>query len=115
MSDTKVPTAVVRLSSQAFLILCRMFDGFYDDLKKQHGMDALTESIAQSLLGGVTYLQEQANPPKELAIEFTYQEIFFLQKLVREVLTRMPDTDDQQKTRGWLEHCIAAFEWATAS
>lgn len=104
------PTVVVRLGTQAFLILCRMYDGFYDDLKQQQGMNQVTESIAQSLLGGVNYLQEQETPPKELAIEFTFTEVFFLKKLTNEVLARLPETKDQQRMRDWLQECLAAFD-----
>lgn len=110
MSETNIPTVVVRISTQAFLVLCRMFDGFYDDLKQQNEVDAVTESIAQSLLGGVTYLQEQTAKPMEIAIEFSYAESFLLYKLVNEVLTHLPETEDQERVRGWLEECKTAFD-----
>lgn len=110
LSENHIPTVLVRLGTQAFLILCRMFDGFYDDLKQQQEIDQVTESIAQSLLGGVTYLQEQQTPPKDIAIEFTYPEMFFLKKLTNEVLERLPNTEDQRKIRGWLTECLDAFE-----
>ncbi|MGD8191233.1 hypothetical protein ACQCN2_14735 [Brevibacillus ginsengisoli] len=112
MSDMNNPTVIVRLGTQAFLILCRMFDGFYDDLKQQQEMDQVTESIAQSLLGGVSYLQEQESPPKEMKIEFTFSEVFFLKKLTNEVLTRLPKTQDQRKMHEWLNECLNAFDLA---
>lgn len=106
------PTVVVRLGTQAFLILCRMYDGFYDDLKQQLEMGQVTESIAQSLLEGVTYLREQESPPQEIAIEFTFSEVFFLKKLTNEVLIRLAQTQDQQRMRDWLNECIVAFDQA---
>lgn len=108
MLEMNMPTQVIRLSTQAFLILCRMFDGFYDDLKRQNEIDHVTESIANSLLDGVMYLQEQAEPPKEIAIEFTVTELFLLKKIIDEVLQRLPETADQDKVRNWLTECSQA-------
>ncbi len=102
----------ITLSTQAFLILCRLFDGCYDDLKQQEHVNELVESIADILLTGVQTLEEQDKPPKDITFPLTIPQAFFLRKLVAEVITRTPDGEEQDKTRSWLNECLHALEQA---
>lgn len=102
--------AQTTMSTQAFLILCRLFDGCYDDLKKQENMKELVESIANALLSGVAYLQEQQAPPKEISVSLSFEQAFFLRKLLSEVKTSLPDGENQEKTRRWITECLLALD-----
>jgi len=95
----------VTLSTQAFLILCRLFDGCYDELKQQEHLNELVESIANILLAGVEKLEEQEKPPREITFPVTVPEAFFLRKLIAEMLSRTPEEAQHEKTRRWLLEC----------
>ncbi|WP_139488732.1 hypothetical protein [Brevibacillus dissolubilis] len=102
----------ITLSAQAFLILCRLFDGCYDDLKQQSKLEQVVEDTAQELLKGVAYLHEQETPPESVTVELSFQQVFFLQKIVAEMLRVMREAVGQEKMIGWLEECQHAFDEA---
>ncbi|GAA4702163.1 hypothetical protein [Brevibacillus fulvus] len=97
----------VRFSTQAFLILCRLFDGCYDELKENHSLQERVESIAASLLSGVTALQEQTRAPQEVVLTLSFADCYFLRKLLHEVL---PRAAEDGKLAVWIEECIRALE-----
>ncbi|WP_346774014.1 hypothetical protein [Brevibacillus sp. SYP-B805] len=99
----------ITISTQAFLILCRLFDGCYDDLKKQEELSAVVESTAQTLLDGVTALKQQEAPVKEITLSIPFEAGFFLRKLLREMLARLEGQDTDGKNRRWLEECLVAL------
>jgi hypothetical protein len=99
----------ITMSTQAFLILCRLFDGCYDDLKKQEELSPVVESAAQTLLDGVTALQQRERPAKEISLSMPFEAGFFLRKLLREMLTRLEGQDTDAKNRRWLEECLVAL------
>jgi len=98
----------VTLSSQAFLILCRLFDGCYDELKQNAQLSELVESIAGMLLAGVETLEKQEIKPKTITFPLTLQQTFFLRRLVADLLALAP-TEGEDKTKQWLQECLAAL------
>lgn len=50
MAEPNLAVQQVTLSSQAFLLLCRLFDRCYDELKQDDHMTEWIESIAHILL-----------------------------------------------------------------
>jgi hypothetical protein len=102
----------ITLSTQAFLILCRLFDGCYDDLKQQEHVNELVESIADVLLAGVQALEEQVKPPKDITFSLTIPQAFFLRKLVAELMVLTSEKAEQDKTRSWLQECQTVLEQA---
>jgi hypothetical protein len=98
----------VTLSSQAFLILCRLYDGCYDELKQNESMTELVESIANMLLAGVETLEKQETKPKNITFPLTLQQTFFLRRLVVELLAHAP-SDGEDKTAQWLQECLVAL------
>lgn len=102
----------ITMSTQAFLLLCRLFDGCYDQLKQQSNLADLVEAIADELLPGVAFLHEQETPPKEISISLSLEQMFFLRKLLVEMLSRTQKESGQEKTRKWLEEALFALERA---
>jgi hypothetical protein len=98
------------LSTQAFLILCRLFDQCYDELKQQEHLQELVESIADTFLSGVTALEEQATKPRNITFPLDLQQAFLLRRLVAEILSRAPHDDEQGKTSVWLRECLTTLE-----
>lgn len=104
----------IALGTQPFLVLCQLFDGCYDELSKRPELQHVTETIAAELLSGVAFLKEQSNPPKQVAISLALPELFFLQKLLREMLETVPEVTAQPKTREWLNECLQSLGQAAA-
>jgi hypothetical protein len=102
----------ITLSTQAFLILCRVFDGCYDELKQQEHLSEMVESIAAILLAGVQTLEEQQKPPRDITFPLTIPEAFFLRKLIAEMVARTPQEEEQGKARSWLQECLGALNRA---
>jgi hypothetical protein len=98
------------LSTQAFLILCRLFDQCYDELKQQEHLRELVESIADTFLSGVTALEEQGKKPKTVTFPLNIRQAFFLCRLVAEILSRTPRDQEDGKTSNWLKECLTALE-----
>ncbi|MDF2680221.1 MAG: hypothetical protein K0R47_1411 [Brevibacillus sp.] len=98
----------VTLSSQAFLILCRLYDGCYDELKQNEQMSQLVESIADILLAGVETLEKQETKPKNITFPLTLQQLFLLRRLVVDLLAHAPAEGDD-KTKQWLQECLTAL------
>jgi hypothetical protein len=98
------------LSTQAFLILCRLFDQCYDELKQQEHLQELVESIADTFLSGVTVLEEQVTKPKNITFPLSIRQAFFLRRLVAEILLRTPHDHEDGKTSDWLKECLTALE-----
>jgi len=96
-------------SAPAFLILCRLFDGCYDDLKQQEHMTELVESTAEALLAGVEALEEQSAKVQDVTIGLTFAQRFFLRKLVQELLSRLPQDEEQERNRRWLEEALGSL------
>jgi hypothetical protein len=99
----------IHLSTQAFLILCRLFDGCYDELKQQPALESVVEGTAQVLLSGVAELHEREVPPKEISLAITLEQSFFLRKLLREFLARLEENEQNGKNRQWMEECMFAL------
>ncbi|MGN7470399.1 hypothetical protein [Brevibacillus sp. SAFN-007a] len=98
----------VTMSSQAFLILCRLYDGCYDELKQNEQLRELVESIGDRLLAGVETLEKQATKPKTITFPLTVQQAFFVRRLVAELLAQAPAEKDD-KTTQWLQECLTAL------
>ncbi|MFS0553294.1 hypothetical protein [Brevibacillus sp. 179-C9.3 HS] len=98
----------VTLSSQAFLLLCRLYDGCYDELKQNEQVRELVESIGDILLAGVETLEKQETKPKNITFPLTVQQAFFLRRLVVELLAQSP-TDQEDRTTQWLQECVTAL------
>jgi hypothetical protein len=97
----------VTLSSQAFLLLCRLFDGCYDELKQNEAMAERVESIANILLAGVETLEKQEQKPRNITFPLTLPEAFFLRRLIVETLAHAPEQED--RTVAWLQECLTAL------
>ncbi|USG68122.1 hypothetical protein NDK47_12905 [Brevibacillus ruminantium] len=108
MTESIQDAQPITLSTQAFLILCRMLDGFYDDLRKHEQVGEMVESIADILLAGVQKLEEQVQKPKKVTLPLTLPQAFFLRRLVSELIARAPQ-DQDSKTAEWLQECLAAL------
>ena len=108
MTEPMQEVQPVTLSSQAFLILCRLFDGVYDELKQNEQIIELVESIANMLLAGVETLEKQEEKPKKITFPMTIQQTFFLRRLVIDLLAHAPSEGDD-KTKQWLQECLAAL------
>ncbi|GEB33819.1 MULTISPECIES: hypothetical protein [Brevibacillus] len=98
----------VTLSSQAFFILCRLYDGCYDELSKNEQVRELVESIGDMLLAGVETLEKQEIKPKTITFPLTVQQAFFLRRLIVELLASAPAGNDA-KTTQWLQECLTAL------
>ncbi|MEJ8548603.1 hypothetical protein [Brevibacillus borstelensis] len=96
------------LSTQAFLILCRLMDGCYDDLREQEHTRDLIESIADILLAGVQKLEEQEQKPRTVTFPLSLPQSFFLRRLAAEMVARMPE-DQNEKTAKWLQECLTTL------
>jgi hypothetical protein len=96
------------LSTQAFLILCRLMDGCYDDLREQENTRDLIESIADILLAGVQKLEEQEQKPRTVTFPLSLPQSFFLRRLVAEMVARMPE-EQNEKTAKWLQECLTVL------
>lgn len=96
----------VTLSTQAFLILCSLFDGCYDELKQQDELQGITEETAQVLLGGVNRLQAEPAPPAHIELSVTLAQSFFLRKLLREMIPRLPQEEQEGKYARWLQESL---------
>lgn len=90
------------VSTQAFLILCRLFDGCYDDLKQQAELASITEETAQVLLAHVEQLQAEQKPPAQIELTVSLAQSFFLRKLLREMFLRLPKEEQESKNGQWL-------------
>lgn len=108
MTEPMQDVQPVTLSSQAFLILCRLFDGCYDELKQNESLRELVESIAQMLLAGVETLESQETKPKTITFPMTLQQTFFLRRLIVDLLAIAP-SEGEDKTRQWLQECLTAL------
>ncbi|QRG65301.1 hypothetical protein [Brevibacillus choshinensis] len=108
MTEPMQDVQPVTLSSQAFLILCRLFDGCYDELKQNEQLSELVESIADMLLAGVETLEKQETKPKNITFPLTLQQMFLLRKLVVDLLALSPSEGDG-KTKQWLQECLTAL------
>lgn len=108
MSEPLQDVEPITMSSQAFLILCRMLDGCYDELRGQEHTGELVESIADILLAGVQKLEEQEKKPKTITFPLTFPQAYFLRRLVSELLLRLPE-EQQGKTAEWLRECLTAL------
>ncbi|WP_421617729.1 hypothetical protein ACAF76_009705 [Brevibacillus sp. TJ4] len=97
----------VTLSSQAFLLLCRLFDRCYDGFAKHETMTELVESIAHILLAGVQTLEEQEKKPKTITVPLTLSQAFFLRRLVVELLAHSPE--QYENTMVWWQECLSAL------
>lgn len=97
----------VTMSSQAFLLLCRLFDGCYDELKETDSLHELIESIANILLAGVDTLEKQEKKPRTITFPLTLQQSFFLRRLIVEMLARAPQKEDRMME--WLQECLTAL------
>ncbi|MED1645006.1 hypothetical protein P4U99_17740 [Brevibacillus agri] len=104
----------VTMSSQAFLILCRLYDGCYDELKQNEQLRELVESIGDMLLAGVETLEKQEIKPKTITFPLTVQQAFFVRRLVVELLAQAPAGNDDKTTR-WLQECLTALSGGGAS
>ncbi|WP_134683879.1 hypothetical protein [Brevibacillus migulae] len=102
-------SSTVTLSTQAFLILCRLFDGCYDELKQQAELQAVTEETAQVLLASVERLQAETVPPKQVELSVTTAQSFFLRKLLREMFSRLPQEEQESKNGQWLQEGLQAL------
>ncbi|UFJ42314.1 hypothetical protein LOK74_07440 [Brevibacillus humidisoli] len=95
------------MSTQAFLILCRLFDSCYDQWKENEDLEWLVESIAGSLLPVVSGLQELKAPPARVSIQLTMPQMYFLQKHVDAIYRQMQQNTDQPAgSRELLEECL---------
>lgn len=108
MTEPMQEVQPVTLSSQAFLILCRLYDGCYDELKQNESLSDLVESIAGVMLAGVETLEKQETKPKNITFPLTLQQSFFLRRLVVDLLAHAPAEGDD-KTRQWLQECLTAL------
>lgn len=99
----------ISLSTQAFLVLCRLFDNCYDELQNQDQMKQVVEETANVLLTGVQFLQEQSSPPKTVELLLSFQQVFFLRKLIMMHHSLVQDAQHEQ-TRGWLDECLTALQ-----
>jgi len=108
MTEPMQDVQPVTLSSQAFLILCRLYDGCYDDLKQDEQLREVVESIANMLLAGVETLEKQENKPKNITFPLTLQQAFFLRRLVAELVAHAPQSNED-KTAIWLQECLTAL------
>ncbi|MET3288743.1 UNVERIFIED_CONTAM: hypothetical protein ABID98_001313 [Brevibacillus sp. OAP136] len=106
MTEPMMDKKQVELGTQAFLVLCQLFDGCYDELITRPELQRVTETIAAELLNGVAFLKEQPKPPKQVTIALALPELFFLQKLLKEMLENVPEVTAQPKSREWLEECL---------
>ncbi|RNB53684.1 hypothetical protein EDM57_19050 [Brevibacillus gelatini] len=104
----------VTMSSQAFLILCRLYDGCYDELKQNEQLRELIESIGDILLAGVETLEKQETKPKTITFPLTVQQAFFVRRLIVELLAQAPDGNDD-KTTQWLQECLTALSGVGAA
>lgn len=112
MSQQSNQSCHITLSTQAFLILCRVFDGCYDECKQQPQIEQLVESIAETLLSAVNRLEETNHPVKEVTLPFRFEELFFLGKLAAKMHSRLQEDEQQTKTRQWLDECLVAIDRA---
>lgn len=108
MTEPMQDVQPVTLSSQAFLILCRLYDGCYDELKQNEQMAELIESVADILLAGVETLEKQEKKPKSITFPLTLPQAFFLRRLVVELLAHAPAGKEDQ-TAVWLQECLRAL------
>jgi hypothetical protein len=112
MVDQAQPSTTFQLGTQAFLVLCQLFDGCYDELKKHPQLDQTVETIAQELLGGVSYVKEQSAPPKQVTLSMALPQLYFLRKLLTDMLHVLPAESAQEKTRKWLLECLQTLDRA---
>jgi hypothetical protein len=100
----------VTLSSQAFLLLCRLFDRCYDELKQNESLHELVETVAHILLAGVETLEKQEIKPKTITFPLTTPQAFLLRRLVVELLAHSPAQDE--KTVAWWQECMRALTFS---
>lgn len=110
MTESIAQTYEVAFGTQAFLILCQLFDGCYDELGKREELQEITESAAAELLKGVSFLQEQKKPPTQVIVTLSLAQAYFLRRLISELLGSLSDEQTQGKTRQWLEECLQTLE-----
>lgn len=108
MTEPMQDVQQVTLSTQAFLILCRLFDGCYDDMKQQESMQELVESIADILLAGVQELEGRETKPRTVTFPLTLPQSFLLRRLAHEMLARVPEGQEDNMT-SWLQECVSAL------
>ncbi|MDN9009676.1 hypothetical protein [Brevibacillus laterosporus] len=99
----------VVLSTQAFLILCRLYDSFYDELRQHEQLNEVAEKTAAVLLDGVEALKEQTQPPKQVVMALDFSSLFLVKKLVEQAYREVSEVPEQAKALGWLEECIQAM------
>lgn len=107
MAEPNLAVQQVTLSSQAFLLLCRLFDRCYDELKQDEHMTEWIESIAHILLTGVETLEQQEKKPRTITFPLTPPQAFFLRRLVVELLAHAPE--QEEKTAAWWQECLMAL------
>jgi hypothetical protein len=115
MTDMISAKHAVSFGTQPFLVLCQLFDGCYDELSKRQEIQEVTEHTAAELLSGVAFLKEQCKPPKQVVVALSLPEIYFLQKLLKEMLGAIPEETSEAKTRGWLKECVKTLAQAAAA
>ena len=108
MTEPMQDVQPVTLSSQAFFILCRLFDGCYDELKQNGQWTDLVESVADMLLAGVETLEKQETKPRSITFPLTLQQMFFLRRLVAGLLAHAP-AEGEDQTKRWLAECLTAL------
>lgn len=99
----------VVLSTQAFLILCRLYDSFYDELRQHEQLNEVAEKTAAVLLDGVEALKEQTQPPKQVVMALDFSSLFLVKKLVEQAYREVSEVPEQAKALGWLEECMQAM------
>ncbi|MBM7108354.1 hypothetical protein SAM19_01723 [Brevibacillus laterosporus] len=99
----------VVLSTQAFLILCRLYDSFYDELRQHEQLNEVAEKTAAVLLDGVEALKEQTQPPKQVVMALDFSSLFLVKKLVEQAYREVREVPEQAKALGWLEECMQAM------
>ncbi|WP_232699372.1 hypothetical protein [Brevibacillus daliensis] len=110
MSDTNEQIIKeITITTQAFLILCRLFDGYYDELTKNDGWKDTVETTAQVLLNGVSILKEQETQPKHVILALPFPSLFLLKKLVEQSVADIKQAPEQVSAVAWLEECLQAF------
>ena len=108
MTESKQMVQQVTLTAQAFVLLCRLYDSCYDELKQNENMTELVESTAHILLTGVETLEGQEKKPGKITFPLSLPQAYLLRRLVVELLGSLP-TDREEKTAVWWQECLRAL------
>lgn len=111
MSQPSIEMRPISLSTQSFLILCRLFDACYDKLcSHQHSLQ-VTESTAEALLEGVQFLKREQRAPQIIQIKLSFPQALTLRKLVDEASKQLPSQQaNSAEIKQWLEECQEVLE-----